>query len=85
MARRIALKSDEGLLNSASSEVRSTTPMKVWPMVVAVAVCLSLSCWDHETLLALQFRQLNVDAFVKSRHPGSRLSPGQGHRGPDIL
>jgi hypothetical protein len=35
-------------------------------MVVAVAVCLSLSCWDHETLLALQFTQLNAYGLVKN-------------------
>jgi hypothetical protein len=32
-----------------------------------------------------EFRMMKFDALVKSRHPGSRLSPGQGHRGPDIL
>ena len=31
---------------------------------------------------------VNVEGFAKShqsRHPGSRLSPGQGRRGPEVL
>ena len=33
----------------------------------------------------LRNRAIKFDGSVKSRHSGSRLSPGQGHRSPGAL
>jgi hypothetical protein len=39
----------------------------------------------HEIRSTKQIRSSKIDGFVRSRHPGSRLLPGQGHRDSDIL
>ena len=51
-------------------------------------LCLERKAHYHFTVKGNQpglFRDIKLDGFVKSRHPGSRLSPGQGHRGPENL